>query len=105
MASSTSILGGGCFYDLDALPQQEQMDMLSRRFTDRQRPGQSDLFHEGDPAGNEAHSSSTSLQLGESGEGKKETIKSFMAYPSTPVSENQGKTSSGNKATTTWGGF
>ena len=36
---------------LSSLPQQEQMDMLSRQFTDRQRPGQSDLSHQGHPAG------------------------------------------------------
>ena len=28
-----------------------------------------------------------------------------MAYPSTPVAESHGKTSSGNKATTAWGDF
>ena len=45
-----------------ALPQQQQMDMLSRQFT-----GQSDLFLGDDPAGNETRSSSTKMALGEPG--------------------------------------
>ena len=85
-----------------ALPQKKQMDMLSGQFT-----GQRDLFLGDDPAENEAPVFVNSEPGGGKKEpipvgAKKESMKPFMAYPSTPVSDNQGgKTPSGNKAT--WG--
>ena len=79
-----------------ALPQQQQMDMLSRQFT-----GQRNLFLGDDPAGNETRSSTTEKALDDPGKAvfiinsepgggkkepiplgaKKESIKPFMAYP------------------------